>query len=212
MDIAEKIYCLNPDLMHVLPKRAIFMPYCSISPKEWLPKFTQLKKRPLKIGHAPSNRIAKGTDLILKAVSDLKAEGFNFEFELIENLSNEDARKRYEAIDILIDQLFYGWYGGVAVEAMALGKPVMVYIRSDDLGFIPKMMREEFLFIEVNPKTIKDGLREVLMMSRPELLEIAHRSRGFVERWHDPKVIISQYKADYENALQARKVGAYVWN
>ena len=78
------------------------------------------------IGHAPSHRAVKGTNLIIDALNSLKKKGFSFELVLIEGLSNSEARKKYETVDVLVDQLFAGWYGGLAVEAMALGKPVLV--------------------------------------------------------------------------------------
>ena len=95
-----------------------------------------MEKRPLRIGHAPSDRKTKGTQLIIDALDSLNQSGYRFEFILIEGLSNEEARKKYETIDVLVDQLFAGWYGGLAVEAMALGKPVLVYLREEDFKFV----------------------------------------------------------------------------
>ena len=201
----DKIYAVNPDLLHVLPSRACFIPYCHLSLDEWLPSYNRYTvDKPLRIGHAPTHRMAKGTDIICKAVNDLKNEGFLFDFEMIEGLSREDARKKYQTIDVLIDQLFAGWYGGLAVELMALGKPVLVYIREDDLQFIPSGMRDELPFIQVTPDSVKEGLRTVLEMPRTELLILAKQSRAFVEKWHDPLRIASEIKSDYESALRKR--------
>ena len=123
---------------------------------------------------------------------------------LVEGVSHEEACRQYKFIDVLVDQLFAGWYGGLAVEAMALGKPVLVYIREDDLHFIPSEMREELPFIRVTPDNIKEGLKKVLGMPREELLSVAKASRAFVEKWHDPVRIVSKIKGDYTNALRKR--------
>src|SRR6058998_2007963 len=48
-----------------------------------------------------------------------------------------------ETADLLVDQLLTGWYGAVAVEMMALGKPVVCYLREDDLKFIDSRMRAD---------------------------------------------------------------------
>ncbi|MBK7674968.1 MAG: glycosyltransferase family 1 protein [Candidatus Accumulibacter sp.] len=201
----SKTYALNPDLLHVLPDGTEFLPYSHISIDDWKPFFTQHESRPLRIGHAPSHRGVKGTDYLLRALDRLKADGYHFELALVENLSNIEARRCYETIDVLVDQLFAGWYGGVAVEAMALGKPVLVYIRQGDLRFIPEAMRAELPFIQVTPSTIEAGLRAVLDMSRQELLALAKKSRAYVEKWHDPLAIAQRVKQDYELAL--RKAG-----
>lgn len=203
----EKIYAVNPDLLHVLPQGSRFIPYCHISLDEWQPVYNQHERndRPLRIGHAPSDRSVKGTEKILAALDELEAEGYEFERVMVEGLNHADARKLYETVDVLVDQLNAGWYGGLAVEAMALGKPVLVYIREDDLQFIPEKMKADLPFIQVNPDTIKIGLKKILDMSGSELLALAERSRAFVEEWHDPLKIAKEIKADYEVAL--RKYG-----
>ncbi|GJQ37333.1 MAG: hypothetical protein JETCAE01_33430 [Anaerolineaceae bacterium] len=200
--LAKKIYALNPDLLYVLPERSEFLPYSHISLEEWSPRYTQIENRPIRFGHAPTNRKSKGTDLILEAADRLRKAGYEFELDLVEGVSNQEAKERYAAIDVLIDQLYAGWYGGLAVEAMALGKPVLVYIREGDLGFIPEEMREDMPFIQVTPATIEDGMKRVLEMPREELLSLAKRSRAYVERWHDPMEIAKRIKSDIETATK----------
>ncbi len=199
-----QVYAVNPDLMHVLGPGARFIPYSHISLDEWRPVYTQLERRPLRIGHAPSHRKVKGTDLILVALENLAAEGHKFDLILVEGLPNEQARKKYEEIDILIDQLHAGWYGGLAVEAMALGKPVMAYIRDEDLQFIPLEMKADLPVLRVTMETVKDDLRSLLQMPRNELFDLAQRSRSYVERWHDPLRIAAEIKQDYEKALHIK--------
>ncbi|MDP3745381.1 MAG: hypothetical protein Q8Q76_13750 [Methylotenera sp.] len=198
---ADQIYSLNPDLLHVLPSSAKFIPYSHIFLDDWLPIYTQLENRPLKILHAPSHRKVKGTDILLDALDKLKLQGFDFELLLVEGLSNSEARKMYEKADVLVDQLFAGWYGGLAVELMALGKPTIVYIRDEDLKFIPVEMKAELPFIRATPFNIKEVLKHVIEMPRQELFTLAQRSRAFVERWHDPVKIATEIKNDYEAAL-----------
>lgn len=200
------IYAVNPDLLYVLPDNAKFYPYSHISLDDWTPQYTQLENRKLRIAHAPSHRKAKGTELILAALDKLKSEGFEFELVLIEGLSNQAAKKLYETADVFVDQLFSGWYGGLAVEAMALGKPVLVYIRSDDLKFIPNEMASDLPFIDVSPDSIENGLRNLLLMSRDELFALARKSRAFVEKWHDPLKIASEMKSNYELELSKRLI------
>jgi glycosyltransferase involved in cell wall biosynthesis len=201
---AEKIYAVNPDLLYVLPKESEFIPYSHILLDEWRPVYTQGEDRPLRFVHAPTHRQVKGTKYVLNAVESLRQECFEFEFLLVEGMSNQEARTFYEQADVLVDQLFAGWYGGLAVELMALGKPVVVYIREEDLKFIPDEMRQDLPFVQVTTETIKDGLLKILTMPREELLALAKRSRAFVERWHDPLNIAKRIKFDYERALLAR--------
>ena len=196
-----KIYALNPDLLYVLPNNAEFLPYSHISINEWVPHYTQLEERPLRIGHAPTHRGVKGSNLIIKAVENLKLKGFLFEFVLIEGLSNSEAKEIYKTIDVLVDQLFAGWYGGLAVEVMALGKPVIVYIREEDLKFIPVRMREDLPFLKTTPDDIELSIEYVLTLPREELLGLAKKSREYVQRWHNPREIAKRIKNDIENVI-----------
>jgi glycosyltransferase involved in cell wall biosynthesis len=199
----EAIYTVNPDLLHVLPPGSRFVPYSHISLEEWCPLYPDPSSTaPLRIGHAPSHRGVKGTGAVVRAVEALRAEGQRVELVLVEGVSHQVARNLYEGIDVLVDQLYAGWYGGVAVEAMALGKPVLVYIRHEDLDGIPDAMRRDLPFVEVEEATLCDRLREVVRMSRTELHRLGRASRAFVERWHDPTQIAAQIKADYGSALK----------
>lgn len=195
----DGVYGLNPDLMHVLPAHAKFMPYASVDPAAWTPA-PAANAVPLVL-HAPSHRGVKGTPHVLAAVERLRAEGVAFEFRLVENLPHAEARRLYAQADLVIDQLLIGWYGALAVEAMALGKPVVCYLRDEDLGFIPAEMRAELPLIRATPTSIEAVLREWLTTRRGELAARGMASRGFVERWHDPRRIAEGLKADYEAAV-----------
>lgn len=195
------VYAVNPDLMYVLGEKARFIPYCHISLEDWQPVGVSLEQRPLRIGHAPSHRRAKGSDKILAALDVLSAEGLEFELVLVEGLSNDAARRKYEQVDVMIDQLHAGWYGGLAVELMAMAKPVMVYIRDEDLKFIPPGMRQDLPFVRTAAATITEDLRKVIAMPREDLAEIGRKSRAYVETWHNPRSIALEIKADYDSAL-----------
>jgi glycosyltransferase involved in cell wall biosynthesis len=201
----DKIYAVNPDLLNVLPSKTAFIGYTNIRLKDWPYIEPQLdKKIPLKIVHAPSHRDVKGTKHIESTVARLKDEGFQIDFILVEGLSNQDAREVYKACDIFIDQLFAGWYGGVAVEAMALGKPVLTYIRESDLRFIPKEMKDDLPVVSVTTTSLYFELRKIIELPRVELGNLSRRSRSYVEKWHNPKKIAKSIQADYESFLEKK--------
>jgi glycosyltransferase involved in cell wall biosynthesis len=202
---ADRIFALNPDLLHVLPPRAQFLPYASVDPREWMPCENITSDGPLRIIHAPSGRISKGTKYLLEAVKTLQDEGLDFEFHLIENIPHHEVKNIYRSADLVVDQLLIGWYGALAVELMALGKPVIAYIRDEDLRFIPPAMKEELPLVNANPHTIYDVLKRCLSMERSDLRAIGARSRAFVERWHDPLKIAAQLKEEAEQILLEKR-------
>lgn len=195
---ADIIYALNPDLLRVLPAHAQFLPYANVDIRQWQPVYgPQLPECPLVI-HAPSQRNVKGTDYVLAAVETLRAEGVSFRFQLVEDMAHDKVQALYAQSDLLIDQLRAGWYGGLAVELMSLGKPVIAYMREEDMARLPTALREALPVINANPDTITDVLRQWLTNRKGELAQRGRDSRRFVEAWHDPQVIAQKLKDDYQ--------------
>ena len=197
---ADRVYALNPDLLSVLPPEAQFLPYASVDPRQWTPLYPAPRARPL-VMHAPSKRAVKGTRFLLEAVERLQQESVACDLELIENLPHAEARQRYEKADLVVDQLLAGWYGGFAVEAMALGKPVITYLREGDLHVVPQDMRAELPVIDATPATIYDVLKEWLTIRRHHLPDRGRAGRAYVEHWHDARAIAARLIADYEAIL-----------
>lgn len=207
---ADRIYAVNPDLLHVLPPRAEFLPYANVDPSQWTPPEPSSggRRERLTVLHAPTHRGVKGTEYILKAVELLRArDRLDFEFVLVEGLPHSEVRRLYERADLLVDQLLCGWYGGLAVELMALAKPVVCYVREGDLKFIPAEMRRDLPLINATPASVYEVLKEWLTTRREELPAVGARGRAFVERWHDPLKIAARLKSDYEAILASKRRG-----
>ena len=202
---ADRIFALNPDLLHVLPPQAQFLPYAHIDLRDWRPERAgDSSPKVSMILHAPTHRGVKGTRFLLDAISRLRGEGVSFEFVLVEGLSQAEARSLYRKADLLVDQLLVGWYGGLAVELMALGKPVICYLREEDLRFIPPPMRGDLPIIRADPATIYQVLKEWLTGRRGELSEVGRKSRAYVERWHNPLKIAARMKGEYEAIMSSK--------
>jgi glycosyltransferase involved in cell wall biosynthesis len=150
-------------------------------------------RRPLVI-HAPTRRQVKGTDYVLSAVENLKNAGLEFDFQLIEGLRNDEARELYKKADIVVDQLRIGWHGVLALEAMALGKVVVCYIRDDlEKGLLHK---GKMPLINATPDTINEVLHDLI--SKPTLRrEIGHFARRYVEEIHDVDIVARQFVEEY---------------
>ena len=201
---ADRIYALNPDLLHVLPERAEFLPYANVDLCDWRP-VTNVNTERLTVVHAPTRQRIKGTEHVLRAVERLRTDDqLDFEFVLVQGLTHAEARRIYTRADLLVDQLLVGWYGGVAVECMALGKPVLCYLREADLAYIPEPMRRELPIIRATPTTIYDVLKTWLTVRKTQLPELGHRSRAYVERWHDPRRIAVRLHEAYEAIMPGK--------
>ena len=193
---ADQIYYLNPDLGHVLPKRAKFLPYAISLPEDNLPPKNGSSGGELVVGHAPTSRTVKGTDEIIAAYSFLQQSAVATQLHLVENMPNADALRKYLSFDLFIDQIYAGWYGGVAVEVMSMGIPVVAYIRQSDLSFIPEGMRAELPVISADASTLVEALERLSQSSSLELSALGERSRQFARKWHSTAAIASEILGD----------------
>jgi len=182
---ADHVFVLNPDLLHVIPD-AEFLPYCID-----IHRFIEMPKRcsketydeRIRILHAPTSRSKKGTKYVLQAYEKLKSKKYPVELILVEKMPYEKAIKMYINADVVIDQLLVGWYGAFAVETMALGKPVVCYLRQEDLEFLP--FKDRIPIINANPYTICDVMEDIIN-DRDQLNKIGKRCLKYVIDVHDP--------------------------
>lgn len=190
--VAHRVLVPDPELATYV-EQAIIVPR-AIDMRLWPYVGPSNDENPLVI-HAPTRRIVKGSDHVIRAVKELKAEGLRFRFEMIENLKNAQARERYRQADIVVDQLRIGWYGVLAVEAMALGKAVVSYVRDDllhHMGAVPPIA-------VANPDTIKEVLRR-LVLDKKQRAQLGCRARDYCEKEHAASRIARQLKDVYEQA------------
>lgn len=194
------MWSVNPDLLYYLPKEiSSFLPY-SIANFNISPAFSK-SDGVLKIVHAPTNQLVKGTAFILEAIEKLKKKYPNhFKFELIQGLSHHQALEKYREADLVIDQILLGWYGAFAVEVMLMGKPVIVNIAEEDLKFIPKEMAKNLMetIIQAGPSDIYEVL-EKCIHDRASLKEKSEASVEYAREWHNPRYIANITKEKYES-------------
>jgi glycosyltransferase involved in cell wall biosynthesis len=191
---ANIIYATNPDLLINLPFNARFRPYTQME------VFNSACKAffdsPIKIIHTPSSFDKKGTSVIIRVMEELSLERNDFTFSLITNVEREKILLELKGADLLIDQLLVGWFGGVAIEAMSFGVPVVAYINPSDLIFIPDEMAIELPIINANINNLKAVLTSIL--DEPQkLYSQSEKSVNFIKKWNDPKLIALQQIKDY---------------
>jgi hypothetical protein len=85
------------------------------------------KPRPLLV-HAPSAKSKKGTEAVLSALDKL-AKTHPFDFKLLHQMPRSQALQTVAGCDVFLDQFTIGAEGLAALEAMALGKPVVCFIK-----------------------------------------------------------------------------------
>jgi len=149
------------------------------------------EKAKVKILHAPNHRSIKGTQYFVNAINDLITEGVEVELILLEKVSNDEIKRVMASVDIVADQLIVGWYAMFSIEAMAMEKPVLCFLREDlkELYTVTGLIaHDEIPIISCTPLTVKEKIRE-LILNRDKLYEIGKCSRQYVMRHHSTEAV-----------------------
>ncbi len=166
---------------------------------DWEPAPTEPGEA-MRVAHAPSKRAVKGTEAVIAAVEALRSRGAPIELDLIEGVPNREARKRYAAADLIVDQLKIGWYGMFAIESMALAKPVVVHLDEEAAAETEEAFGVELPLVRAEAKDLEDVL-EGLLEVRESLPELGRQSRAYVEHVHSHTQVARQVLEIYERVM-----------
>ncbi len=160
------------------------------------PSYPQVSQsKPLRVVHAPNHRQFKGTKYLEAAIQELITEGVSIELILVERMPNDKALPIYRSADLIFDQCLIGFHGYFAIEAMALGKPVMCFIRHPEKYLLAS---EQCPIINIHRDNLKDKLRKLATSERVLLTDIGHRSRAYVEQYYTIDAFAQRLNKCYE--------------
>lgn len=184
---------VRPDIFpssYILPQRIVLADYRPAYPDP-------ANRRPVVV-HSPTAPVAKGTAAVIEAVAQLKS-AHDFEFRLVRDVPRAEALAIVQSADIFLDQFVLGDRGMASLEAMALGKPVVCYIKPALLAQYPA----DLPIVNATQETLATTLAELL---RDGALrhDLGRRGRAYVERHHDGIKIAPLLKAVYEELIARR--------
>ncbi|MDZ7316307.1 MAG: glycosyltransferase, partial [candidate division KSB1 bacterium] len=137
----------------------------------------------VRIGHAPTNRAAKGSDVIIPILRQLEAE-LGTETVLIEGLPYAQALALKQTCDIFVDQIGDLGYGINSLEALAMEIPACSCLAP---GFAEQFPNHPFIDVQA------DNLRQELvrLIAQPNLRrEIGRKGKEWVKAHHDPVEVV----------------------
>lgn len=160
-------------------------------------RFYQPRDGVVRIAHAPTNRVIKGTDHFMRVVKRLQ-QRHRVELVLIEQRSWRQCLQMKAGADIFYDQLDLG-YGCNAVEAWAMGIPVVAGVRDRQVRatMLSRWSRWPFAFAQ--PDTL-EAVLEALITSENARQEAVARGNEHFDRWHDEAVVAPLLASIYSAA------------
>ncbi|MEW2461062.1 glycosyltransferase [Microbacterium sp. K41] len=153
------VFVSTPDLREDLPT-ARWLPV-TVDVARWeRPRTARTPGARLRVAHAPSVSVIKGTHLIRDTLERLQAEGV-IELDLIQGVPTAQMPDRFAAADVVIDQLRIGSYGVAACEALASGCIVVGHLSERVRATVREETGLEPPIVEATPDTIEGVLREL---------------------------------------------------
>jgi glycosyltransferase involved in cell wall biosynthesis len=154
---------------------------------------------PLHLVHAPNHREYKGTRFLIDAVKRLQEEDAPLRLTLVERIPNDEALRIYREADVIFDQCIVGFHGYFAIEAMAMGKPVMVFIRKPQEYLLHP---DECPLINSPADKIESILRD-LLQDRARLHDLGVRGRRYVEKYFSLHAFARRLDQAYQELREA---------
>jgi len=143
----------------------------------------------IRILHAPSRPVAKGSLIFRKLIDELKAEGYTIEFIELVGVPNSTVLEELQKCDFVLDELYSDMpLAMFATEAAMFGKPVVVggyyavrfKLDNHDCEIPPA------LFVE--PEGIKQAIKKMIV-DHDFRLDLGRRAHHFIlESWNAHKV------------------------
>ncbi len=183
---------IKPDTFQkifIVPQRLVLSDYQPVYPDP-------NKIKPILV-HSPSNPVIKGTQRLINVIEKLQKK-YEFDFKLVSGIPREENLKIIQKADIYLDQFIIGDYGMAALEAMALGKPVLCYIKPSIIEQYPA----DFPVVNANLDNLESVL-EPLINDGKLRNKIGKLGRKYVEKYHDAEKIAKQLVRIY-NELKRR--------
>jgi len=152
---------------------------------------------PIRIGHAPNHRKIKGTEAIIKAIDQLRSEGYSIDLDIIERADRARVISRLKKCDIVIDQLLMG-YALSCLEGIALGKIVITGIDLTDPVYAPHYSAlKDCPLIFASEATIENTLRD-LCEKRAQWPKIADKIFAYGQDVHSREKTLELFEQIYE--------------
>lgn len=119
------VFVSTPDLLDDVPD-ATWLPVV-VDPELWAAPDLFVHGGPLRVAHAPSSSMLKGTDLIEPTLQKLHNEGV-IEYVRVRDVLFEQMPAIVRGVDVVLDQFRLGIYGVASCEAMAAGRLLISHV------------------------------------------------------------------------------------
>lgn len=166
------------------------VPYISLDQNFSHSELKFLDKK-LKILHAPTSSIIKGTSFVREAIKQLKADGYDFIYKELINVQHDVVLKELESSHIVLNQFFAFVPGMFGIESMANHCAVMMSADPKIELNLPKSAKDAWMITRYSE--IYDNLKYLLDNPR-EVKKYADQGYAFVKNNYSEENVYNYFK------------------
>lgn len=156
-------------------------------------RISENTSRIVRVLHAPSNSVSKGSEKIERIVENLRNGGLPVEFVKLQNVPNEKVIQEIQKCDLVVDELYSDVpIGGLGTEAAFARKAVI------NCGYYSEQIKTDYPHAEIPPSCfcIPENLElelKTLILDKQKRDKMAEDLNGFVRNNWNSKTIASKY-------------------
>jgi glycosyltransferase involved in cell wall biosynthesis len=185
--------------------------YYPIDTDSWRPEEAE-REGPIRVFHSANHRALKGTRFVIEAVEHLRADGLEIELVLAERRPNTEIRRLVHSCDIVAEQFIQG-YALAAMEAMALGKPVLSNLSDSYYYEVHRLHTglDECPIVSTTVEELPETLRR-LALDTELLAELGRASREYVVRHHSYETVGRMWEMVYRTIWEGETLETPAWH
>lgn len=194
------------DLIH-LGKKAIFLPIpADLTPWKYVPAKNHQK---VVLLHSTNHRLHKGSRFIIDIVEKLERR-LPIKFMLLEGKTLAECQKLYPLSDIIVTDVITGWHGNTSIEAMAIGRPVITYLRPDIMTFHSYYAKGRIPVVSANPDNLAKAI-ERLVKDKKLRDELGKKGREYATKFHSLEFVGSLRRIIFESVWDGKKINQRIF-
>jgi hypothetical protein len=148
---------------------------------------------PVRIVHAPSDPVGKGSERIREIIGHLRQKGHRIDFIELTGRTNQELKESLRSCDFLVDQLYYDVaISYLATEAAFLGKPAVIgsYAAEELRQAAPGAERPPVFLCA--PEEMEQAI-EKMLTDRELRCRLGARAKEFVVKHYGPKRVAENF-------------------
>lgn len=147
----------------------------------------------IRILHAPSRPLAKGSLVFKQAIEELRVEGYEIDFIELVGVTNSVVLQELEHCDFVLDELYSDVpMAMLATEAAMFGKPVIVGGYYAEQYKIDNPLNEYPPSLYVLPSDVKEAVRKMID-DKEYRLKLGEHAQKFVNQYWNVRKVAENY-------------------